>query len=472
MPDEVIVGAEGTGHEDALKRLQEATDLIGAKTEALEANTEAQAAVKAELVEVHGLLSKMDAEDRNKMRYGGGEMRRIGRRGGMKAIMTTATSDERIKEMQELSDDIHIVNGILSTLKGYSYGGMKSLSLWEEYSSEMTEFEKAMDTVTSGEGLEWMPAASLSGELMKLIELKERIAPLIPSYQMPQTPHKRPLLTDYGTAYRATENINAAAMTKAKRTTLGTDDVTFDAEKIMSRIVWTKESDEQSIIVMLPEIKLALAIAHARAWDYAIFDGQITSVIDTGDDPSGNSWDVRNCWDGFRHYCSTNSSMIDIGAAWTGEGIVSIRKLLGTTGIYPSECVWTPGINGYYKLLTLKDAAGEQLVMSREKLGEAATVVTGELGKLFGTPVVPSEFIREDLNVAGIHDGITETKTILPIFHRPGWKRGIFKEIQVETDRDIENDVQIIVTRERGDLQNMMPYATQVSAAIGYNVAP
>jgi len=111
-------------------------------------------------------------------------------------------------------------------------------------------------------------------------------------------------------------------------------------------------------------------------------------------------------------------------------------------------------------------------VMSMDKVGAAATVLTGQLGVLFGTPVVPSEFIREDLNASGIHDGVTETKTVLPIIHRPGWKIGRYKNVTVQTDKEIKNDVLLIVTRERADFQAMMPYATQCCAALGYNIAP
>jgi len=240
----------------------------------------------------------------------------------------------------------------------------------------------------------------------------------------------------------------------------------------MGFVVWTAEMDEDSIRAMLPELKEALPIAHARAFDYAIIDGQITAVIDTGDDPSGTAADVRNCWDGIRYYCSANSTMVDLGSAWTGEGILSVRKKLGVAGIYPDECVWIPSVSNYYSLLSLKDADGAQLVMSMDKVGAAATVLTGQLGVLFGTPVVPSEFIREDLNASGIHDGVTETKTVLPIIHRPGWKIGRYKNVTVQTDKEIKNDVLLIVTRERADFQAMMPYATQCCAALGYNIAP
>lgn len=468
------ITVEGTGDPPNVEHLDSVEKALQQLAE-LNANILAETGEKEKLIaglaEVTEAVHDLQLREKSKMQFESGTTKQL-LRGGMQKAMLASTDNEQLRNMQVMSDDLHIVNGLLSQKQGYA--GIESLKSFREWETARTDFEKAMDTAEAGAGTEWVPAAGVSGELMRAIELKQRVASLFQSYPMPTPEHKRPLLTDYGTAYRATQNVDAASLTKAKRTKLGTDDVLFVAEKIMGRLVWTKEMDEDSIVAMLPEIKAALAIAHARAFDYAIIDGQITAVIDSGDDPSGDANDVRNCWDGIRYYCSAgvNNTMVDLGAAWNGEGILSVRKLLGKAGIYPDECVWIPSISEYYKLLTLKDAAGAQLVMSMEKIGAAATVVTGQLGTLFGTPVVPSEFIREDLNVAGIHDGITETKTVLPIVHRPGWEIGRHKSITVETDKDIENDVLMIVTRERADFQNMMPYATQVSAALGFNIAP
>jgi hypothetical protein len=87
---------------------------------------------------------------------------------------------------------------------------------------------------------------------------------------------------------------------------------------------------------------------------------------------------------------------------------------------------------------------------------------------------VPSEYIREDLNASGIYDGVTETKTVLPIVHRPSWKFGTFGPFTVRSSDEIhmESYMTVVVTHEACDFQSMFAASVQVAAATGYNVAP
>lgn len=435
---------------------------------------------KEKFIEVMGELQesikelRLDAQ--NKMRFDTGATKAIAG-GDVRKAFLTHTSDERLKGLQELSDDIHIVDGILGyTQKAQGYGGMKSLDLYRDWESAYGEFAKAMDTAESGGGLEWVPDAGMSAEMQYAVELEARVYTLFPTFEMPQSPFKWPLRTGVGQAYRAVENTNLDSLNKVTKSNVGTAQKAFDAEDIMARVGYSGQLDARSIVAMLPEIKAALAVAHANAKDNAVIDGQITAVIDTGDDPSGTAADVRNLWDGIRYYTSAgvNNKLVDLGSAWNVEGVNSIRKLLGVAGMKPSECAWIPGISTYYNLLTIKDSQNNNIVLPLESYGGAATILTGELGKLFGIPIVPSEYIREDLNAAGIYDGVTETKTVLPIVHRKSWKFGTFGPLTVRSSDEIhmESYMTVVVTHEAADFQAMFAASVQVAAATGYNIAP
>ena len=461
--------SEVTTAEEAMQKLHDLTEAVQNDTIEKEKFIE----VTTELL---GEIKELRLRASSKMRFSADATRHI-LRGGMKAAMLAPTKDENLKVLQELSDDIHIVDGIL----GYGrkavkeYGGYKSLRLTAGFDRLYDDFSKTMDTAEAGAGAEWVPSATLSAEMQYAIELEARVAPLFPSFQMPQDTFNYPIRTSVGEAYRATEQTDITSLTKAKRTKLGTQKTLFDAEKLMGRIGYTGELNEDAIVAMMPEIKKALIIAHANAKDEGVIDGQPGGTIDTGDDPSGDANDVRMLFDGIRKYCQTNSAVkVDLGAAWNVEGLNSVRKKLGKAGMRPGELAWIPGVSLFYNLLTIKDDQNNNVVLTLEHYGGAATILTGELGKMFGIPVVPSDYIREDLNATGIYDGVTETKTILPIVHRQSWKWGNYKEIVVRSSDELymESDVLVVVTRERLDFQDMFAFATQVAAALGYNLTP
>ncbi len=476
---ETVVGAGGgvvdppikepVTAETAMKKLSELTKAVQDDTITREKFIEVMGEVQDSIKEL-----RLDAQ--NKMRYDVGATKAMAR-GDIRKAFLVHTKDPQVKALQELSDDIHIVDGILGhTKRAQNYGGMKSLDLYREWEQSYGEFAKAMDTAEAGAGLEWVPDAGMSAEMQYAVELEARVYTLFPTFEMPQNPFKWPLRTSVGQAYRAVENTNLDSLTKVTKSEVGTGQRAFDAEDIMARVGYSGQLNAQSIVAMLPEIKAALAVAHANAKDEACIDGQITAVIDTGDSPAGTPADVRNLWDGIRYYTSAgvNNKLVDLGSAWNVEGLNSIRKLLGKAGLKPAECAWIPGISAYYNLLTIKDNQNNNVVLTLEHYGGAATILTGELGKMFGISIVPTECVREDLNASGIYDGVTETKTVLPIIHKKSWKFGTFGPMTVRSSDEIhmESYMTVVVTHEAADLQAMFAASVQVGAATGYNVAP
>jgi len=442
---------------------------------AIEDETAEKGKAVAGITEAVAAIKDLKADMMDRMRFDSAETRAIGKAGGMKALMRTPTKDAGVKYLQDLSDDIHILDGILGHTKRVSgYGGVKSLPMWPQWDSVSSDFAKLMDTAESGAGAEWVPTDTLSSELLYAIELEAKVSSQFPSFNMPQSPFTWPIIESPGTAYRAVENTDITSLTKATATKLGTKKTQFDAEKIMGRIGWSWELDVKSLMAMLPEIKKALARGHANAKDYGVIDGQITAVIDTGDDPSGTATDPRNCWDGLRYYANANSKEVDLGSNWDAEGLNSQRKLLGAAGVNPDRCRWFCSIETYYELLTLKDNAGAQLVLAPWLYGPSSTIITGKLGTMYGIPIVPSAYVRTDLNASGIHDGVTETKTVLICAALDAWKFGRFAEIQVRASDELymESDALVVVSREAGDFQSMFTPSVTVAASVGYNITP
>ena len=80
-------------------------------------------------------------------------------------------------------------------------------------------------------------------------------------------------------------------------------------------------------------------------------------------------------------------------------------------------------------------------VATREKYGDGASVLTGEVARLLGRPIIPSQFLTSDMNASGIYDGTTTTKAgiiqMLRGRHAMFIRRGVTMEVQRDATRGI-----------------------------------
>lgn len=103
-------------------------------------------------------------------------------------------------------------------------------------------------------------------------------------------------------------------------------------------------------------------------------------------------------------------------------------------------------------------------VLTREKYGDGAAIIGGEVGRLYGRPIVPSQFLTKDMNASGIYDDSTKTKSGLLQLLRNRFKMFTRRGISMEIVRDPLSGVRHIVWRKR------FMFATVDAAASGANV--
>jgi hypothetical protein len=140
---------------------------------------------------------------------------------------------------------------------------------------------------------------------------------------------------------------------------------------------------------------------------------------------------------------------------------------MGRFGVNSSDCAWICGISGFIQLLGLTE------VLTMDKFGPAATIKNGQLANLDGSPIIISEFVRQDLNATGVYDGSTTTKThIMYVNTRAFYTAEKPSGLMVETDRDIETQQNIAVASRRvAFTQVMTPVGTgEETIGNGYNL--
>jgi hypothetical protein len=139
----------------------------------------------------------------------------------------------------------------------------------------------------------------------------------------------------------------------------------------------------------------------------------------------------------------------------------------------PSDCAWIVGIKVYNQLMTLRDNAtnGNLLMTTLDKYGAGATILTGELGKLFGIPVIVSEHARETLNGSGTYDGSMTNRGLMLLVNRTQWLRGDRRTMKIEVARQIQTDQTLLVSTMRKAFTPIPAVASNYIVAMGYNIA-
>lgn len=328
---------------------------------------------------------------------------------------------------------------------------MKSSRLFRE----LNEFAKAMDIATSTEGSELVPT-EYSGQLEDMVRLELKVAPLFRQIQMPQSPFKLPVHTADTEAKLIGETKTVISAFDSNEETPTSTNVTFTASKARSRIQVSREITEDAVIAILPYVQECASRGIAIAIDEAIINGDNgTTHFDTG--YTVGATDFRRAWDGLRYHFQATLSAHGIDASTFNEAKLDhIRSEMGKYGVYPSNLVYLAGVKSY-----LKKLMGLDNLQTLDKYGPNAVVLTGEVLKYAGVPVIVSEYMMENLNDSGIYDATTTDKGEILIVNRNAWALGHYKPITVETVRDAINDVYTVVAFKRCDFEPMYtPTAT------------
>jgi HK97 family phage prohead protease/HK97 family phage major capsid protein len=325
---------------------------------------------------------------------------------------------------------------------------------------------KAMDTATSAEGSQYLPAA-YSSRLYEMVRQELEVAGMHPSFRMTQASQTNPVEGADTLATRATQKTTYVAAFDSTEQTPGSANNLYTAEKLRGRTQYSGEADEDLIISVADYVEMKVARSIARAIEKATINGDAAgaSGFDTGDVPGSS--DCRYCWNGFRQGVMSTSK-VDLGT-WSEKNLNMIRAKGGKYFKRPDDFYWLTSLTTY--LLHCLDPDEMPSFRTVDKYGPSATVATGELGKINGSPLLTSEFILDTYNTAGIYDGVTTTKSIILAVHRNSWMYGFWRDLTMEVVRDAINDVYDVVAYQRLDFQNLFDVATEPVVALGYDVA-
>jgi HK97 family phage major capsid protein len=305
-------------------------------------------------------------------------------------------TDEQIAKWQDLAD-AYTVFASIRRLRHLPTEG------WLE-----RRFVEVTKAVTGSDLVNYIPT-TFSNRVLQLIRLQPSLAQLLPQVDMPSQTYKIPLsISGISVVYVAP----ATSITLSNASAQG---LTLDAKKLAAGVEVADEVTEDSIVAIMPEFQAALAQAFAEALENAILNGDAAST-----DP------LLKVWNGILK----GAHSIDI-STFAASHIQQACAAMGKLGVNPNEVVVVVNPAKFAEMV------GWSEVSTVDKYGSQATILTGELAKVYGKPVVVSAFVPDSVHAL--------------VFNRRAFLLGVRRGLRVETQRDIVKQTDILVTTMRAD---------------------
>jgi hypothetical protein len=282
-----------------------------------------------------------------------------------------------------------------------SPGGLK---LWNRFVSLRTTL--AMDTVTE---LATFVPVGYSPDLVNRYQLEQKVASLFRDIPMPTPVFNMPVMWARGNLlYSMPGQQVATDAPAASASMIPKSDTalqcTLTAKKFHAVQLITDEGIWDSIIPIIPLLRADHVDYLAYCMEQALLNGDTTGTHrDVGTDIGGGTpiaTDCRKAWMGLRYAARDASCQTDIHALTpTGIGTVNLRLArtnMGKYGVNPKDCATILPCNAFMKLLS------DSNVLTVDKYGPAATLLSGELARVDGQPVIVSE-AYPTTDATGIH---------------------------------------------------------------------
>jgi len=316
--------------------------------------------------------------------------------------------------------------------------------------SRDADLRKALKAMDTDNNSAWVPTL-FSGAFIDDIRLQLKVAALFARITIPMGSGSFDVPTQGARqeAYLIGES-TADTSTKIQARTMGSTKITFTPIKHALRMLFSDEMTEDSAVAIMPLVQSELAAALANAEEIACLDG------DTGtthfDDSVTDANDIRKSWDGIRKACGTraaanvpNGNAVEAADtnAWTTAKMNTVRKEMGKYGVNPNDLTWVTSINGYINMLVLAE------VQTMDKYGASATILSGELAKHNGIPIVVSEHVSTVMSQYGNVYGSGESdKTIGLLVNRNSFWFADKGTPRSDSERDIDTQqTRVVVSR-------------------------
>ena len=334
-------------------------------------------------------------------------------------------------------------------------------------SADLDNAIKALTSTGSGTGDELVPT-NMAAMLWDDFFLASRIVATMMRIDMPTNPFDIPLGLGNVTWRKGTENTATTASDPA------TAKSTLTATELVTQQEWSYTLDEDAAIAMAPAVRGKLAQSGAEIMDaFALNDdatNAATGNINLDDaDPDDASYYLSSGQDGLRHAWLVDNTAMTVAAGGDALDAADVTSALGKMGKYavdPSKLVIVTDagtyLNGFLKLTN---------VVTVDKFGPNAVILTGQLATYYGIPIIVSASAPKT-EADGKVSTTAGNNTLgqFTVFHRDMWYAGFARNLLIESDRDITKRQYIMVTSLRQAVAAHGTRSTQIHTAGAANI--
>lgn len=281
-------------------------------------------------------------------------------------------------------------------------------------------------------GDEWVPTL-LDAVLWRTVRLESSVLSVLPQFDMASNPQDVSIESTDPTFYLVGETTAETQMALGSGmpipdSKIGTGKITFSANKIGAITMWSEEQAEDSPVNIEGQFRDQYGVSFAHAINDVLINGDETSdttnISSQGTSPTSNSRYL--VLDGLRHepMVTTTADKYDAGSL-TVDDLVSVMSLMGTNAVF--------GYDPRQLVIFCDPPTGLQFrkldeVITVDKFGPQATILTGQIGSVLGIPLMAVEKYALTDATGHIDDTAADnTKGSFLVVNRMGtrvgWKR-------------------------------------------------
>jgi HK97 family phage prohead protease len=227
------------------------------------------------------------------------------------------------------------------------------------------------------------------------------------------------------------------------RTGIALTEVELRTVKMVAKSYLGNETEEDAILPILPLLREAMIRQHARGVENMLLLGNLNVT--------GSAYPSLSGADGLLKYASTQSRDLNTGTAGTqpaltAAGLLTLRKNMGKYGLRANDIAYIVSQRAYFELL--EDAEFQDFNL----VNTMATKMTGEVGQVFGSPVMVCDEFPAAAAGAYYALAVNTRNFVVPRL------RGV----TVESDYIVENQHRVLVTSQRLGFKEIIPNAKSV----------
>jgi HK97 family phage prohead protease/HK97 family phage major capsid protein len=288
-----------------------------------------------------------------------------------------------------------------------------------------------------------LPSATWELEVSTSMESEVRrklvVSPILRQIAMQTNVMTMPLNPEAGYGTWVTNAQFGTSASSGATATHQLSEITLNAYKLATREYMNFEEEEDSLLVLMPIVRDAMIRRVAKSVDKAMLLG-----AGSGADP------VK----GLAIYDGTSAVTSAVANKATVANMIALRRDLGAWGLDPSEVTYVVSTDIYYDLLE------DQNFQTVDKIGDRATLLTGQIGSIANSPVLVSAEMPS--KAAGTTSGTANIGAIAVATRNfvVGNQRGL----RIDTQDLVENQQKVLVASLRTGM-------TQLTTNLGQGVS-